>query len=804
MKSNDKAKNIKENNLPTDNSSANGEFPRGSNIFETTYEKVLSIINQVKEFIKKNSKKSQKLLDDLEWVIKVITNKSLYTYEVNKTKLTKRNSEINRFINFVTQYNEEILEINKKHILVSSIFNISKKGEILNKPSLCLKKILPEELKNLDYQKEKEKNERRKNSINQIGNVILKLYYKGLEQLKKEKEEKEKAEKGQKEKIEVKIGKKEERENKTAKKESKKDVNKEINTDKTEKKEEKDDKKEKEIKIEKNDLFKKFKKIERKEIKPKTHALHNSNSQLMGINNVSQKKINKMSSKYNNLKRISMDDYMHKKGIEIRKKIKNKEKDNESSGYNSPKKEKNSNKSQILNKNLSLTSIKKAMENYYNTHINLLEAKNKRKNKSIYLDKEINTDQSAIKINIASKFHLFKEPSSIENELKNQKNYIKIKNKSKSKNKPVKKEEERMPINSLIDKYFNELRNIEDKDFNIFEFKKKVGYKNVLPLMCHVILKTLGLLDSRIISLNKLGSFLYTVSDGYKESTLYHNALHGADVTQSLCSFIIQTNAEAISESTVLDLLGLAISAMGHDLGHPGYNNNFHVNASTDLALTYNDSSCLENFHTSFLFKILHKDENNIFEKLGTQNYKSIRKRMISQILSTDMANHGEVVSLIRAKIKASEEELGPGNFNLLSGNEKSKFDEQQMLYNYLIHAADLGHNCKKFEICIQWVKVLCEEFWNQGDMEKSKGIPVSFLCDRDKIDVPASQIGFLRGFILTTFDCLVSMFPITKYTIENTENNIKRWQEFSAQKRVTGWTPEKKAKEDKDEKKKN
>ena len=91
-----------------------------------------------------------------------------------------------------------------------------------------------------------------------------------------------------------------------------------------------------------------------------------------------------------------------------------------------------------------------------------------------------------------------------------------------------------------------------------------------------------------------------------------------------------------------------------------------------------------------------------------------------------------------------------------------------------------------------------------QGDMEKSKGIPVSFLCDRDKIDVPASQIGFLRGFILTTFDCLVSMFPITKYTIENTENNIKRWQEFSAQKRVTGWTPEKKAKEDKDEKKKN
>ena len=48
----------------------------------------------------------------------------------------------------------------------------------------------------------------------------------------------------------------------------------------------------------------------------------------------------------------------------------------------------------------------------------------------------------------------------------------------------------------------------------------------------------------------------------------------------------------------------MIISAMGHDLGHPGLNNNYHINASSDLALTYNDISCLENYHCSFLFKI--------------------------------------------------------------------------------------------------------------------------------------------------------------------------------------------------------
>jgi hypothetical protein len=324
-----------------------------------------------------------------------------------------------------------------------------------------------------------------------------------------------------------------------------------------------------------------------------------------------------------------------------------------------------------------------------------------------------------------------------------------------------------------------------------------------LPIIGHTLLKTLGLLDSRIISQKKLDSFLYTVSDSYKETTLYHNSLHGSDVAQSLCNYFIGSNAEEVLETTVLDLLGMIVSAMGHDLGHPGYNNGFHINSSSDLAITYNDISCLENFHTSFLFRILRKEENNIFERFSTQNYKTIRKRMISQILATDMAHHGEVVSLIRTKIKAWEDE-GQKNFQLLSGNEKTKFEEQQILLNYMIHAADLGHNTKKFEISLEWVSLLSEEFWQQGDIEKSKGIPISFLCDRDKIDVPRSQVGFLKGFIITTFDCLVSMFPNLKYTMENAKNNIKEWQKLLDQHRLRGWTPKKELKNEKNNRKKN
>ena len=321
--------------------------------------------------------------------------------------------------------------------------------------------------------------------------------------------------------------------------------------------------------------------------------------------------------------------------------------------------------------------------------------------------------------------------------------------------------------------------------------------------MCYFIVKILGLYDSKIIAIKKLNSFLQSTSHGYLESTLYHNSLHGADVCHSLFLYITNSNIEESCETSVLDLLGLVVSAMGHDLGHPGYNNNYNINAVTDLALTYNDISCLENYHTSTLFKILRKEENNIFEYMDKSNFKLIRKRMVNQILATDMTNHANVLSGVKAKILAWElDNINEKNkFIFLSGSDKTKFDEQQMMLNYLIHAADLGHNTKKFEISLQWVQLLSEENWLQGDIEKEKNLSISFLCDRNNIDIPTSQVGFIQGFILSTFNILVTMFPSLGYTMENAKNNFKEWQNLADKKRKKGWTPEKKIKE-KEEKK--
>ena len=357
----------------------------------------------------------------------------------------------------------------------------------------------------------------------------------------------------------------------------------------------------------------------------------------------------------------------------------------------------------------------------------------------------------------------------------------------------------------LNESNFN-LKSILEKDFNIFELEKIVGHKNVLPIMGRVMLDSFGLINEKIMPIDKLNSFLKSVTNQYLISTLYHNSIHGADITQTICLFFNYSNAEKISHTKALDLLSIIISALGHDIGHPGLTNNFHINSLSELAITYNDSSCLENFHLATLFKTLRKDETNIFENLSVQDFKKIRKKMISEILATDMAIHGKIINNIRSKIpeylmqeKNNSNSNNIQKFELITdiNNEETTDEEKQALLDYFIHAADLGHNTKLFQISLRWVELLSEEFWLQGDKEKKMNLSISFLCDRENTDVPKSQVGFIGGFILPTFQYLVIMFPSLKFTVDNAKNNIKEWQKLVEQNRKKGWTPPKKIKEE-------
>lgn len=67
---------------------------------------------------------------------------------------------------------------------------------------------------------------------------------------------------------------------------------------------------------------------------------------------------------------------------------------------------------------------------------------------------------------------------------------------------------------------------------------------------------------------------------------------------------------------------------------------------------------------------------------------------------------------------------------------------ERTKVFNLLLHIADISHPGKPWYLHKLWSEQLAEEFYRQGDEEKSLGQSPSPLCDRNNTKLPESQLG--------------------------------------------------------------
>ncbi len=434
----------------------------------------------------------------------------------------------------------------------------------------------------------------------------------------------------------------------------------------------------------------------------------------------------------------------------------------------------------------NITDKNEFSDNDINFNRKFKDLRNKNYDKNIKT-KKVKFRIECKKINCQNKTTLIKRSQSErENKPIHKKNLIK--NPTENNIKDIEKVYTLNNNSSLFKKLNNEINydinNILSKDFNIHEFKEIVGYSKVLPLIGKKIFQQLSL--NKIINVNKLESFLNTISKNYNCNVYYHNAIHASDVANNILIYNMNSN---IKEKLILnnyDILSMIIASLGHDISHPGLNANYLINNSHPLAIIYNDISPLENFHISTLFKLMNNPKNDILDNIKNDDYRLIRKRIISQILATDMANHTKVYDLVKNKISNQKNKV------LISKDNKNLFNEQQTYLDFILHAADISHNAKKFNISIKWVELLYNELWEQGDKEKSLNIPISFLCDREHLDIPKSQIYFINTFIKPTFNVLIELFPSLNYLSVNINNNINDWTKLYEKKRKTGFSQEK------------
>ncbi|XP_034196325.1 dual specificity calcium/calmodulin-dependent 3',5'-cyclic nucleotide phosphodiesterase 1A isoform X4 [Osmia lignaria lignaria] len=273
------------------------------------------------------------------------------------------------------------------------------------------------------------------------------------------------------------------------------------------------------------------------------------------------------------------------------------------------------------------------------------------------------------------------------------------------------------------------LKTLDDWSFDVFSLSEAAMGAPV-KYLGYDLLNRYGMIHKFKVPPAVLECFLGRVEEGYcRHRNPYHNNLHAADVAQTMHYILCQTGL--MNWLTDLEIFATLVAAIIHDYEHTGTTNNFHVMSGSETALLYNDRAVLENHHISASFRILKEDECNILQNLSKEEFREFRSLVIDMVLATDMSFHFQQLKNMK---------------NILSLAEPSV--DKSKAVSLVLHCCDISHPAKRWDLHHRWTMQLLEEFFRQGDKEKTLGLPFSPLCDRNNTLVAESQIGFIEFIV--------------------------------------------------------
>lgn len=235
-----------------------------------------------------------------------------------------------------------------------------------------------------------------------------------------------------------------------------------------------------------------------------------------------------------------------------------------------------------------------------------------------------------------------------------------------------------------------------------------------------------------------------------------------------------QGNSQVKSWIRAKDIFALLVAGLGHDIGHPGVNNFYMVNARTPLARLYNDRAVLENYHATSLFLIFRKHGLNFFPD-GDREGEEFRQTVINTILATDMSSHFDYIR----KIQDQKDRIQRGEL----------YDEDRLLLGAaMVKCADISNPSRPFHIAERWSTALLKEFSMQAGLERKMGFPVCMPVDLRNLGQQAkSQIDFINTWAKPLFEAVTLLFPELCFCLENLKCNTSQWERLRVMEGRTG-----------------
>ncbi|KAJ3084719.1 hypothetical protein HDU99_006153 [Rhizoclosmatium hyalinum] len=305
------------------------------------------------------------------------------------------------------------------------------------------------------------------------------------------------------------------------------------------------------------------------------------------------------------------------------------------------------------------------------------------------------------------------------------------------------------PIIAAVDTY----------NWKIFEFVD-ASDNHPLCVLTGYFFERADLFSHFDIPYEKFWKFVATIEQAYHSDLPFHNAAHATDVLHCIAHLAqLDTINCIIGES---ELLCIYLAAIIHDVDHPGVNNNFLSTTYDVRAILYNDKSVLENHHLATAFSMMSRHDLDFLGQLPRAEFKLLRETVIEMVLATDLSQHFGLLASFKNKIAQAFD-------------PKESREDKIILLKILMKCADVSNPTKEWPIYFEWADRVLEEFMRQGDMEKSLNLPVSPFMDRDNINIPSSQIGFMDYVLLPLFEAVNKYIEIP-HILGNLQANREHW----------------------------
>ncbi|XP_052077055.1 cGMP-dependent 3',5'-cyclic phosphodiesterase-like isoform X2 [Mytilus californianus] len=302
-------------------------------------------------------------------------------------------------------------------------------------------------------------------------------------------------------------------------------------------------------------------------------------------------------------------------------------------------------------------------------------------------------------------------------------------------------------------------------NFSKFNYPPREVPEDDTPLCCLSMFEDLGFISRWRIKRDTLARFILMVKKGYRNPP-YHNWMHAFAVAH-FCYLCIK-NFKLNECMEDIELFALFVSCLCHDIDHRGTNNSYQVASKSVLAALYSsEGAVLERHHFAQTMCIVNTEGCNIYENLISKDYQHVLDLMRDIILATDLAHHLKILKNIEAMAKDKF--------------EKSNLKHRKLLLCLIMTASDLSDQTKPWDSTKHIAALIYNEFFSQGDLEKSLGRTPPEMMDREKARIPDLQIGFLDHIALPVYRVLQDLFVEAKVVHNTVKENHRHWEKICA-----------------------